>query len=71
MAVFTGTFFVLHGREEILATETSEDQAREASYWFSDAVWWEYDVLNGRVLGTTPRWDICVPQGPGSLLREK
>jgi hypothetical protein len=83
VSAFTGKFFVLHaGREQSdnapglenapgLATESSEAKAREDSHWFSDAVWWEYDVFNGRVLGRFPRWDIWVRRGPGSFRRAK
>lgn len=81
MAVFTGKFFVLHaGRAKsedakgaadleslaILATAISEQQARQDSYWFRDAIWWEYEVLNGRIVTAIPRWDIWVHRGLGS-----
>jgi hypothetical protein len=82
VARFTGKLFVLHaGREnsgnaaalELAGepvTATSEQQARECSYWFRDSIWWEYDVVDGRIVGGIPRWDIWVPQGR-NLLRTK
>jgi hypothetical protein len=82
VSAFTGKFFVLHaGREQsgdavgaenaVLATAVSDRQARQDSHWFRDAIWWEYEVLNGKILSGIPRWDIWVSQGPRSLLRAK
>jgi hypothetical protein len=81
VAAFTGKFFVLYaGREQtretagsenenVLATAVSLDQARQDSHWFRDGIWWEYEVLNGRILGGIPRWDIWVRRAPGSSRR--
>jgi hypothetical protein len=79
LSAFTGKFFVLYaGRERDaaglesatgLATAISEAQARQESFWFRDAIWWEYEVLNGRILSGIPRWDIWVRRAPGSLQR--
>lgn len=83
MSAFTGKFFVLHAGGELsvdaagsetvtfLATAISEGLARQRSSWFCDAVWWEYEVLNGRILSGIPRWDIWVRRGSGSLRRAK
>ena len=86
MSAFTGKFFVLYaGRAnsgelrsavslesaDVLATAISEGQARQDSPWFSDATWWEHEVLNGRILGGICRWDIWVRLGRGSFRRAK
>lgn len=83
MSAFTGKFFVLHaGREQsgdaagpgaaaVLATAVSEDRARQDGHWFRDGIWWEYEVLHGRILSGIPRWDISVHRGLRSLRRTK
>jgi hypothetical protein len=57
----------------VLATAISEEQARQDGIWFRrrDVIWWEYEVLNGRILSGIPRWDIWVHRGLGSLRRAK
>lgn len=82
MSAFTGKFFVLHaGREQsgaaagfesaVLATAVSDSQARQDSHWFHDAIWWEYEVLNGRILSGIPRWDIWVREGRATFRHTK
>lgn len=82
MSAFTGKFFVLHaGREQsrdaagfesaVLATAVSDRQARQDGHWFRDAIWWEYEVLNGRILSGIPRWDIWVRERRGGFRRTK
>ena len=88
MSAFTGKFFVLHaGREksgdsksaaglefsEIVATATSEAQARYDSPWFRcrDAIWWEYQVLDGQIISGFPRWDIWMHRGPESYRKAR
>ena len=80
---YSGKLFVLHsGREQsgdaagvenssVLATATSETQARELGYWFRDAIWWEYEVVEGRIVGGFPRWDLWVRRGPENLRKAK
>ncbi len=79
MARFTGKLFVLYaGREQSgdaagvenadpLATALSESQARERGHWFRDAIWWEYDVVDGRTVYGIARWDLWVRRGPEML----
>jgi hypothetical protein len=57
----------------VLATAISEEQARQDGLWFRryDAIWWEYEVLNGRILSGIPRWDIWVHREPESFRRAK
>ena len=45
---------------DVLATAISEPEARMDGHWFRgcDAIWWEHDVLKGRIISGSPRWDL-------------
>lgn len=68
---FSGKCFILYdGRAKsgdtddasVLVTAHSEREARHDSQNWSgyDAIWYEYDVRDGRVINEKVRWDIAV-----------
>ena len=72
MKKWTGKCFVLHdGRAKsgdtddasVLITAHSEQEARKDGRGWSgyDAIWYEYDVVNGQAVNEKARWDIPVP----------